>query len=136
MHVVVRLSNMPTEKEDVIDWMDTHISTLNPDMDDNSTTETYNLKEIVRGFMLHKCSDMNKNNPTGCRNEKGICKKFFHLNSAQGRSSFDDKVYLLYIHYIYMIMILQGFPIYKRRASDLNVVTYNRLISLDYEGHG
>jgi hypothetical protein len=119
-HIVVKLSNMPTDDEGIKDWIDKHISTYNPEACDPSVNEEqYRYKELVRNFMLHKCRVKSKCCPTGCQDDKGNCRKFFHKMTSCDRSCFDEK----------------GFPRYKRRSSDLNVVSYNYGILMDWNGH-
>ena len=120
-HYVARLTNMPKAECMLMQWVDENISTEGYyDFDkNNKNSPEYELKEIIRNKMIHKCRPINDNNPRGCLKDDGTCKKFYHAMKETETSFLDSK----------------GFPKYKRKSTDLNIVPYNPLICLDWGGH-
>ena len=121
-HYVARLTNMPKAECMLVQWINENISTKGFEGFNNSNKDSseYLLKEIIRNKMQHKCSDVTKDNPRGCRLEdKVTCKKFYHATVESDTAFFDSS----------------GFPKYKRAKGDLKIVPYNPLICLDWDGH-
>ena len=118
-HYVARLTEMPKAECMLIQWINENISTEGYSDFDNNNHAEYEIKEIIRNKMQHVCSQRTENNPRGCLNDNGLCSKFFHTTKQSNTAYFDGK----------------GFPKYKRNQSDLKIVPYNKLISLDWGGH-
>ena len=120
-HYVARLTNMPKAEFMLVQWINQNISTKGFSGFDNSNKDSseYKLKEIIRQKMQHECRKITSDNPRGCKRPDGTCRKFYHSTRESTTAYFDEK----------------GFPKYKRDKSDLNIVPYNELISLDWDGH-
>jgi len=122
LHYVARLTNMPKAECMLVQWINQNISTKGfQDFDSNDTvSDEYKLKEIIREKMQHNCSKTTDCNPRGCLKDDGVtCRKFFHTTRESTTAFFDKR----------------GFPKYKRDKEDLKIVPYNPLICLDWEGH-
>jgi hypothetical protein len=104
---------MPSNETDTKLWIDKHISTEGTDFGGDEK-----LKLLVKKFMTHDCSQQTPSNPTGCL-RKGKCRKRFDLNKECLECKFDEN----------------GYPIYKRKGTDLNVVSCNKKILMDWDGH-
>jgi hypothetical protein len=111
-HLVFALDNMPDDVEGTKAWIDKHISTEGTEFG----ADELELKSLVHKFMVHECSEQTPNNPTGCL-KKGRCRKRFDLMKECQTCEFDEK----------------GFPIYKRKYTDLNIVSYSKKILLDWQ---
>ena len=116
-HLVVRLSNMPDEKdqEGQLRWIKKHIHSCAPRQHDcDYFTEAR--RDLVRHHMLHTCS----NAANGCLKD-GKCKRRYDtLVLNQGEPSFGK----------------MQFPVYGRREEeDLRIVPHHIFILEDWDGH-
>ena len=87
-------------------------------MDSQEFNDDLTLFLHVQQFHIHTHSGPNLVN--GCLDKNGQCKKGFMKNVVREKTTFSK----------------EGFPLYRRRkVEDLNIVPYNRQITLDWGGH-
>ena len=119
-HLVVMLSNIPdwkTEKDELCNWIDENINANYPAMHTNSSQRLRQIHELIGSHMVHKCYK----GETGCLDEvTGQCTRGFTNHVIQERTTLDE----------------QGYPHYRRNTTnDLNVVSHNVYMLLDWQGH-
>jgi hypothetical protein len=123
----------PTYDDAAALWVDEHISAelpIDPRLpehrgrygDDYEDSEEFQsdlkLFLIISKFHTHTHSGNHLVN--GCLDKNGVCKKGFMKHVVKPTTTFSK----------------DGFPEYKRsHRHDLNIVPYNRLCSLDWDGH-
>ena len=111
-HIVCRLENMPENEEDLMEWIDAHISCVRPpEPTEHSTADQIKLHDIITTKMTHKCGNY-------CASKRG-CKSGFDKTAPCERTTLDER----------------GYPRYKRGPNDLRIVSYNAQIVLDWDGH-
>jgi len=105
------------DKDALSCWIDENISAELPDLNSLSTEEEKHYYDLVKKYMIHKCSS---GTPNSCLNADGICDKHFTCNKIQGKTTFNER----------------GFPEYKRlNSNSLKVVPHNKNILLAWDGH-
>jgi hypothetical protein len=123
----------PTYDDAAALWVDDHISAELPidprlpehrerygDLYDRSVEFQEDLKLFLNISKFHIHTHSGPDLVNGCLDKNGVCKKGFMKNVVRPATSFSK----------------DGFPQYRRRSvHDLNVVPYNRLCSLDWDGH-
>jgi len=121
-HIVFKLNGMPTEADDIIDWIDQNISAMMPIEPLDCTASTFEEDQLyfqnVRDFNVHGHSIGQVNS---CKaNASSMCKRGFDETTVQPKSSIDPR----------------GYPIYKRLVQDdLVVVPHHRKMIIDWNGH-
>jgi hypothetical protein len=116
-HIVIRLSNVPesNDPDACSEWIDQFLTCQYPDINDNSSASDIQYHKLVEKNMVHKCVKA----VNGCLDDQGVCRKGYHRTISQPKTTFCER----------------GYPIYKRRDKDLNVVPHNRKLLLDWGGH-
>ena len=119
-HLVVMLSDIPDwrdEKEQLSMWIDENINANFPVIVETSSDRLKRINDLISSHMVHKCYK----GETGCLDEKtGQCTRGFTSNIIQSTTTLDER----------------GYPHYKRNTEkDLNVVSHNVNMLLDWDGH-
>ena len=123
----------PTYDDAAALWVDEHISAelpIDPRLPEHrqrygdTYEESIEFQEDLRLFLtiskFHTHTHSGNHLVNGCLDKNGICKKGFMKTIVRDKTTFSK----------------DGFPEYRRRSlDDLNIVPYNRLCSLDWDGH-
>ena len=108
-HIVIRLSDMPVDKNGIKDWVNKHINAKIP-----TRVQDEELREKIRSHMLHRCS----NAKNGCV-VNGVCKRHYDKTIINNTCFLDEK----------------GFMNYARGKDDLKVVPHVIEMLMDLDCH-
>ena len=114
-HIVCKLENCKENDNDKLKFIENNIFARY--VKKNEFENYIDINNKVKQYMLHCCSNRK---PNGCKKKNGDCKNGFDKLTPNKTNSFDKRGYPVY---------------YKPNKIDLNIVSYNPEILIDWDGH-